>query len=116
VPFWIGGDLHRRNLARLTRRASGWIPSPTARRDDIAAGIETLDAALAAADREPGEVRVRIGLPLRPEDPEPLGRLDEVRGLGATDFFVSLSRACPDPEAAPEFLAGLGAAFRAAVD
>jgi probable F420-dependent oxidoreductase len=116
VPFWIGGDLHRRNLARLTRRASGWIPSPTARREDIAAGIETLDAALVAAGRDPGEVRVRIGLPLRPEDPAPLGRLEEVRRLGATDFFVSLSRACPDPEAAPEFLAGLGAAFRAAVD
>ena len=100
------------------RRANGWIPSPTARRRDVAAGIETLDAALDAAGRDPAEVRVRIGLPMPREEgagvERSAERLAEVRELGATDFFVSLSHACPDPSAAPEYLAGLGAAFRAA--
>jgi probable F420-dependent oxidoreductase len=119
IPFWIGGELHDRNLARLVRRASGWIPSPTARRRDIAAGIERLDAALEAAGRDPAEVRVRIGVPAsRDEDAgveRSMERLAEVREIGATDFYLYLSRACPDPDAAPDFIAGLGAAFRAAI-
>lgn len=118
VPFWIGGELHDRNLARLTRRASGWIPSPTARRRDIAAGIETLDAALEAAGRDPAELRVRIGAPATGDDSgEPrldAERLAEFRDLGASDFYVPLSHLCPDPDAAPEFIAGLASAFRAA--
>ncbi|HEX4752351.1 MAG TPA: TIGR03619 family F420-dependent LLM class oxidoreductase, partial [Solirubrobacterales bacterium] len=111
IPFWIGGELHDRNLARLVRRASGWIPSPTARRRDIAAGIERLDAALDAAGRDPAEVRVRIGVPApRDEDAgveRSMERLAEVREIGATDFYLYLSRACPDPDAAPDFIAGL---------
>jgi probable F420-dependent oxidoreductase len=118
VPFWIGGELHKRNLARLVRRCGGWIPSPTARRRDIAAGIETLDAALAEAGRDPGEVRVRIGVPPRKEGDggveRSMERLSEVRELGATDFYAPLSHLCPDPDAAPEFVAALATAFRAA--
>lgn len=118
VPFWIGGELHKRNLERLVRRCSGWIPSPTSRRRDIAAGIEKLDAALAAAGRDPGEVRVRIGVPPPKEGDGDVGRsmerLAEVRALGATDFYAPLSHLCPDPDAAPEFVAGLAAAFRTA--
>lgn len=119
VPFWIGGELHKRNLARLVRRCGGWIPSPTARRGDIAAGIEQLDAALAEAGRDPSEVRVRIGLPAAREEgagvEARIERLAEVRELGATDFYVSLSHSCPDPDDAPAYLASLGAAFRTAV-
>jgi probable F420-dependent oxidoreductase len=131
VPFWIGGELHKRNLARIVRRCSGWIPSPTARRREIAAGIETLEAALEAAGRDPAEVRVRIGVPPPREGRDGAGqsgaaqggaaversmeRLGEVRELGATDFYAPLSYLCPDPDAAPDFIAGLGAAFRAAV-
>jgi probable F420-dependent oxidoreductase len=119
VPFWIGGELHQRNLARIVRRCRGWIPSPTARRREIAAGIETLDAALEQGGRDPGEVRVRIGVPPPKEGDggveRSMERLTEVRELGATDFYAPLSHLCPDPDAAPDFIAGLGAAFRAAV-
>jgi probable F420-dependent oxidoreductase len=118
IPFWIGGELHDRNLARLVRRCNGWIPSPTARRADIAAGIERLDAALEAGGRDPGEVRVRIGVPASREGDgsveRSMERLAEVRALGASDFYAPLSRLCPDPDAAPEYLAGLARAFRAA--
>jgi probable F420-dependent oxidoreductase len=117
-PFWIGGELHDRNLARLVRRCSGWIPSPTARRRDIAAGIERLDAALEAAGRDPAEVRVRIGAPATGDaagGPElDAERLAEFRELGASDFYAPLSHLCPDPDAAPEFIAGLAQAFRVA--
>ncbi|HEY2478631.1 MAG TPA: TIGR03619 family F420-dependent LLM class oxidoreductase [Solirubrobacterales bacterium] len=118
IPFWIGGELHDRNLARLVRRCGGWIPSPTARRREIAAGIERLDAALKAAGRDPGEVRVRIGVPAggdesgRPTlDTE---RLAEFRALGASDFYAPLSHLCPDADSAPAYIAGLAAAFRSA--
>lgn len=118
VPFWIGGELHDRNLARLVRRCNGWIPSPTARRADIAAGIERLDAALAAAGRDPSEVRVRIGAPAKAgDDGEPIldtERLAQFRDLGASDFYAPLSHLCPDADAAPEFVAGLARAFRSA--
>lgn len=118
VPFWIGGELHDRNLARLVRRGDGWIPSPTARRREIAAGVERLDAALTAAGRDPGEVRVRIGLPATGVDGGGPGldaeRLAEFRALGASDFYAPLSHLCPDADAAPEYLAGLASAFRAA--
>jgi probable F420-dependent oxidoreductase len=118
IPFWIGGDLHDRNLARLVRRCSGWIPSPTARRREIAAGIERLDAALEAAGRDPGEVRVRIGAPAAADDagrPQlDAERLAEFRDLGASDFYAPLSHLCPNPDAAPEFIAGLASAFRTA--
>jgi probable F420-dependent oxidoreductase len=116
IPFWIGGDLHDRNLARLVRRCNGWIPSPTARRADIAAGIDRLDAALEAAGRDPSEVRVRIGAPAKAGDggePElDAERLAQFRDLGASDFYAPLSHLCPDADAAPEFVAGLASAFR----
>jgi hypothetical protein len=41
-------------------------------------------------------------------------RLAEVRELGASDFYAPLSHLCPDPDAAPEFIAGLARAFQAA--
>jgi probable F420-dependent oxidoreductase len=119
VPFWIGGELHDRNLARLVRRCSGWIPSPTARRREIAAGIERLDTALEAGGRDPAEVRVRIGAPVATaDDGAPAldaARLAEFRDLGASDFYAPLSHLCPEPDAAPEYLAGLASAFRAAI-
>ena len=100
------------------RRCSGWIPSPTARRREIAAGIETLDAALEAAGRDPGEVRVRIGVPPPKEGDggveRSMERLGEVRELGATDFYAPLSHLCPDPDQAPAFIASLASAFRTA--
>ncbi len=119
IPFWIGGELHDRNLARLVRHCGGWIPSPTARRRDIAAGIERLDAALEAAGRDPDEVRVRIGAPATVDDAGrpalDAERLAQFRELGASDFYAPLSHLCPDPDAAPEFLANLASAFRGAI-
>jgi len=116
IPFWIGGYLHDRNLARLVRRCSGWIPSPTSRRADIAAGIDRLDAALTAAGRDPAEVRVRIGAPATAgDDGAPsldAERLAQFRDLGASDFYAPLSHLCPDADAAPEFVAKLAGTFR----
>jgi probable F420-dependent oxidoreductase len=116
IPFWIGGDLHDRNLARLVRRCSGWIPSPTARRREIAAGVARLDAALEAADRDPAEFRVRIGAPVAVDDSDrptlDTERLTQFRELGASDFYAPLSHLCPDSDAAPEFIVALASAFR----
>lgn len=120
VPFWIGGELHPRNLSRLVRFGRGWIPSPTARREDVRAGIERLDGALAEAGRDPAEVRVRIGLPTaRDEDRRPrlgksLARVPELLDLGATDVYVSFAQFCRDPAEAPEFFRTLASGFATA--
>ncbi|WP_409329684.1 TIGR03619 family F420-dependent LLM class oxidoreductase [Trujillonella humicola] len=120
VPFWIGGRLTERNLTRIVRWGSGWIPAPVDRPDDVAAGVRRLRAALVAAGRDPASVRVRV-------TPEAVrdgaGRVDLAASLagaagllaaGGTDLFVSLMGWCPDPAGAPGFLRDLAAAHRAA--
>ena len=120
VPLWIGGELHPRNLARLVRFGRGWIPSPTARRDDVRAGIERLDTALREAGRDPAEVRVRIGLPTardeqrRPRLGKSLARVPELLELGATDVYVSFAQFCRDPAEAPAFFRALASGFETA--
>lgn len=119
VPFWIGGRLHARNLERLMRFGSGWIPSVDARRDDVRAGAERIADALRAAGRDPAELRIRAGLPtVRDDDGKPqlepsLARVPEMLAIGATDLYVFLPQFCGDPAEAPTVLRALADGFRA---
>lgn len=116
VPFWIGGAMTERNLARIVRWGSGWIPAPVDPPDAVAEGVRRLRAALAEAGRDPGSVRVRV-TPRAVRDGK--GEVDvaaslagaaELRAAGGTDLFVSLMGWCPEPARAPAFLAELAAA------
>jgi probable F420-dependent oxidoreductase len=120
VPFWLGGKLTERNLTRIVRWGSGWIPAPVDGLDDVAGGVRRLRAALTGAGRDPASVRVRV-TPEAVRDGQ--GRVDVAASLagaarlleaGGTDLFVSLMGWCPDPARAPGFLEELAAAHRAA--
>jgi probable F420-dependent oxidoreductase len=116
VPLWIGGKLNPRNVDRIVRWGSGWIPAPTDGAKVVAEGVATLRAALEQAGRDPATVRVRVSpRPVRSDD----GVLDveaSLRGAtrllesGGTDLFVLLQTWCPDAAQAPAFLRELAAA------
>jgi probable F420-dependent oxidoreductase len=116
VPFWIGGALSGRNLTRIVRWGSGWIPAPVDGPDAVADGVRRLHAALEEAGRDPASVRVRV-TPQAVRDgaglvdvPASLATGAELLAAGGTDLFVSLMSWCPDPARAPAFLESLGAA------
>jgi len=120
VPFWIAGKLTDRNLDRIVRWGSGWIPAPVDGPDAVASGVRRLRGALEEAGRDPVSVRVRVTPQAVRDD---AGHADVVASLaagerllqaGGTDLFVSLMGWCPDPERAPAFLEDLAAAHHAA--
>jgi probable F420-dependent oxidoreductase len=115
VPFWIGGRLTDRNLDRIVRWGSGWIPAPVDGRVEVAEGVRRLGEALTGAGRDPASVRVRV-TPQAVRDEQghvdvaaSLARADELLAAGGTDLFVSLMGWCPDAERAPAFLEELAA-------
>lgn len=120
VPFWLGGKLTERNLSRIVRWGSGWIPAPVDGPDDVAEGVRRLRSALREAGRPPASVRVRV-TPQAVRNAH--GQVDVAASLaagrslleaGGTDLFVSLMGWCPDPRRAPAFLEELAAAHHAA--
>ena len=120
VPFWIGGKLTDRNLGRIVRWGSGWIPAPVDGPAEVAAGVRRLREALTGAGRDPADVRVRVTPPaVRDEQgavdvAASLAGADELLAAGGTDLFVSLMGWCPDADRSPAFLEELAAAHHGA--
>jgi probable F420-dependent oxidoreductase len=119
VPIWVSGTVNRAVVRRLARFGSGWIPwGPSAA--DLPAGIARMREGVAAAGRDPGELRVVGGLPaVRTDD----GGIDVARTMdgvpalvdaGVTDFQANLP-VPDDSNAARDYLAEAVAAFRSAV-
>jgi probable F420-dependent oxidoreductase len=59
IPVWFSGSLHRRNIDRITRLGSGWIPPPYGKPADLAEPVRTLRAAWESAGRDPGGLHVQ---------------------------------------------------------
>ena len=116
VPFWIGGKLTGRNLDRIVRWGSGWIPAPVDGPAEVAEGVRRLREALTGAGRDPGSVRVRVTPPAVRDErghadvAASLAGAGELLAAGGTDLFVSLMGWCPDAGRAPAFLEELAAA------
>ena len=118
VPIWVSGTLNPRVIQRVARFGSGWIPWG----DDIAdpaKGIGVMHEALEKAGRGDVKLQVTTGLPTVKDD---AGGLDLARTMdavaplvdaGITDFRVYVVPS--DLSEARDFLAGVVAAFRAAV-
>lgn len=119
IPLWIGGELQARNVERIVRHGSGWIPSPTATVDDVRNGVVQLRGALAAAGRDPASVRIRVALPVqRDEDRRPLldrtfAVVPALLALGATDVHTPLAQWCRDPSEFRQSCERLAAAWTA---
>jgi probable F420-dependent oxidoreductase len=118
VPLWISGELHPRNVARLVRHGSGWIPSPDARLDAVAAAIPRLREALSVAGRDPASMRVRVSLPVvrdhdrRPQLDESFALVPKLLELGATDVYTPMVLWSRTPSSAGEWCARLASAWR----
>jgi hypothetical protein len=117
VPLWIGGTLHRRNLERVARFGSGWLPIMGAPLEDVVEGCAAIADALAARGRTMDGFEVQVPLPMAVADGRvsmaaSLERVPAVLAAGATDVMVSLRAVTRDPLACEAPLSELVAGFR----
>src|SRR5437764_6905712 len=119
VPIWVSGTVNKRVLERIVRFGSGWIPwGPAA--EDLVASIPRVHEALVAAGRDIPGFQVAGRLPVvrgadgRPDVAAKMDRAPPLVEAGVTDFRTHL-RLPEDQQGATERLAGVVAAFRAAV-
>jgi probable F420-dependent oxidoreductase len=118
VPLWIGGTLHRRNLERVARFGSGWLPIMGASLDDVAGGCNAIAEALDGAGRTMEGFEVQVPLPMAVVEgklslPASLEQVPAVLAAGATDVMVSLRALTKDPLDCEAPLRDLVTAFRA---
>jgi hypothetical protein len=118
--MWVAGTLHRRNVERIVRYGSGWIPIMGETVEGIADGVRALHDALRAAGRATDDFAVQAPLRIvRGDDKQAdLGRsMESVAALaaaGGTNVHVPLQAFCREPEGAPAFFADLVQRFQAA--
>lgn len=90
VPLLIAGGPTPRNLRRLTRWGSGWIPAPRQTPAELAAGVHLVAAAWCEAGRDLAELAVQGSLPVvngrdgRPDVARSLGEAGALLDAGAT--------------------------------
>ncbi|HVJ95894.1 MAG TPA: LLM class flavin-dependent oxidoreductase, partial [Acidimicrobiia bacterium] len=120
VPIWVAGTLNKRNLDRLVRFASGWIPIMGATIDDIAAGAKQIGEAWTAAGRDPAGLKVQAPIRIamddsgKPDIARSMESIPELVAAGATDVNVTLRAFCRDVADAPAVMAELVRRFQSA--
>jgi probable F420-dependent oxidoreductase len=116
VPIWVSGSVNPPVVRRLVRFGTGWIPWGRSQRD-VVSGIREMRDAVAAAGRDPYEVKVlsRLSLAIRtdglPDAERTMAPVDGLAQAGVTDFRmrVPLPR---DRGATQDLLYGLVSEFR----
>jgi probable F420-dependent oxidoreductase len=121
VPIWVAGTLNRRNLDRLVRFGSGWIPIMGATIDDIAAGTKQIGEAWTAAGRDPAALKAQVPIRMamgddgKPDLARSLASVPELVAAGATDINVTLRAFCRDVADAPAVMQELVRRFGAVI-
>ena len=97
IPVWYGGALTPPMIARIAELGDGWLPlGPTT--PEIGEGIGTLRTAFAERGRAPGELGVRVGLPLVLGDDgavdvsASVASVPDLAAMGVTTVSVALGR------------------------
>jgi probable F420-dependent oxidoreductase len=107
VPVWIAGSLHARNLNRLRRWATGWIPIMGTDLDGFTAGIATLRAEWQLAGRDPSTLQSQANIPVVrnrhgvPDLARTIGGAGAWADAGATAINITVQAFAADPSAAP---------------
>jgi probable F420-dependent oxidoreductase len=115
IPMWFGLKPTEKNFARIARYGNGWIPMD--RKPDVIAGhAETMRAAFKAADRDPKDIEIRVGVrpaPApgkdRPDLDETFATIPALIAAGATTLEFIPSAWCKTPEELPAFFKRLTA-------
>jgi probable F420-dependent oxidoreductase len=121
VPIWVAGTLHKRNLARVVEHGAGWIPIMGETVEGIAAGVERIRDACAAAGRDASDLQVQaparmvMGDDGRPDLDACMASVPELIDAGATDIIVTLRAFARDAASSPDALTRIRTAFDAAV-
>jgi probable F420-dependent oxidoreductase len=115
IRIWVGGSANDRNVARIAEYGDGWIAPPALSADELAAGVERLREALAAAGRDASALEVKVSVPIRDGDLE--RSLDvavpPLAAAGVTMVQVAVGASVPSLAAAPAFLERLTTRFAA---
>ncbi|WP_214412808.1 TIGR03619 family F420-dependent LLM class oxidoreductase [Sphaerisporangium fuscum] len=119
VPLWIAGTLHARNLERLTRWGSGWIPIMGETPGGVAAGTAVIREAWSRAGRDPAGLGVQASIPVLrdaagiPDLARSMETVPELVASGGTAVNAFLTPFCPDVSGARAFFRDLATRFRA---
>lgn len=116
VPLLIAGSLTPRNLRRIERVGTGWIPIMGASLDDIAVGVGLVSDAVGASRAPDTAPLVQVPVPLERDNDmwsleATMARVPDVAAIGATIAHVPFHMFCADPADAPRVFAQLRARF-----
>jgi probable F420-dependent oxidoreductase len=103
IPLWFGMAPSPRNAQRIAELGVGWLPI-TSEPEAVAEGATRLRAAFVAAGRDPAELKIRAGLPLRmgddkrPSFEKTLAGVDAMLDAGVTHVEVLPIMFCRKPD------------------
>ena len=96
LPVWFGSKATPKLAARLAEQGDGWLPLGRMRPDDVVAESAVLREAFVAAGRDPAELGIRVGLPLKRDGGggiDAAATADQVAALveaGVTSFYANV--------------------------
>ncbi|MDQ6741413.1 MAG: LLM class flavin-dependent oxidoreductase [Candidatus Dormibacteraeota bacterium] len=113
IGIWVGA--YKPRMLRLVgRRADGWLPSlPYLKPGDLARGNSLIDAAAAAAGREPEQIRRLLNV--APVDAPAREAADDLARLALEDGIGTFIVMGDDPRAIQEFASEIAPRVREAV-
>ena len=96
LPVWFGSKATPKLAAHLAEQGDGWLPLGRMRPDDVVAESAVLREAFVAAGRDPAELGIRVGLPLKRDGGggiDAAATADQVAALveaGVTSFYANV--------------------------